>query len=85
LQESIEVPDPVIMVGVSVHVRPVDGVMTEVKLTVPVKPFTAVTVIVDVPVLLASNVTDVGLALMLKSVTCTVADPEDVLCIESGL
>lgn len=73
-----------IIVGLRVHVRP-DGLTVEARFTVPLKPLTAVMVIVDVPELLASNVTDVGLALMLKSVTWTVAAPVLVLCIESGL
>ena len=43
-----EVPK-VTLVGVSVHVRPA-GVEAElVRATVPVRPFTAVTVIVEVP------------------------------------
>ena len=44
------------------HVRPLDGETEEVRLTVPMKPFSAATVIVEVPVIPASTVTVVGLA-----------------------
>ena len=67
----------VTMFGVTVHVNPVDGVTVGVKFTVPLNPFSAVTVIVDAPVVLASIVTVVGLAVTAKSVTWTdvVAEP----------
>jgi hypothetical protein len=46
-QETVAVPDPVTLVGViAPHVRPAGGV--SVKLTTPVKPFTAVTVMIEV-------------------------------------
>ncbi len=61
--------------GVRVHVRPVAGDIEEVRVTVPVKPFTGATVMVDVPEAPATTVTDVGLAVTVKSriVTVTVA------------
>ena len=47
LHETVAVPEPVTLVGVMApHVRPEGGV--SVRLTMPVKPFTAVTVIVEV-------------------------------------
>lgn len=57
-------------------VRPVDELA--VRLTVPVKPFCAVTVIVDVPVAPALIVMLVGLAVIVKSwtVNVTVADAD---------
>jgi hypothetical protein len=48
--------------GESVHVKPLDGETDETRSTVPVKPFCAVTVMVDVPVAPARTVTAVGLA-----------------------
>ena len=67
VQESVEVPEPVTLVGVRVHVRPVLGEIVEVRLTTPAKPLTAVTVIVEVPGLPTFTATLVGLAAMVKS------------------
>jgi hypothetical protein len=67
LQESVEVPDPVTLVGVRVQVRPVAGLMLEVKLTTPANPSSAVTVIVEVPDAPARMVALVGLAAIVKS------------------
>jgi len=50
------------LVGERAHVRPILGETEEVKLTVPVKPLCAVTVIVEVPVVPERTVTAVGLA-----------------------
>ena len=50
------------LVGERVHVRPILGETEEVRLTVPVKPLCAVTVIVEVPVVPARTVTAAGLA-----------------------
>ncbi len=63
-QESVEVPEmpSVTLAGVNVHVKPVTGEMSADRFTVPVKPFTAVTVIVAVPLV-------VGLAATVKSLT----------------
>jgi hypothetical protein len=70
-QESVEVPKVprVTLVGVKVHVRPVEGDTAAVSETVPVKPWTAVTVMVEVPAALALTVTLVGLAVTVKSRT----------------
>ena len=47
LQEAVAVPDPVMLAGlIAPQVRPVGGL--SVRLTVPVNPFTAVTVTVDI-------------------------------------
>ena len=47
LQETVAVPDPVMLVGViAPQVRPAAGV--SVRLTTPAKPFSAVTVTVEV-------------------------------------
>ena len=48
------------------------GLTAEVRATVPVKPFTGATVIVEVAAALATVVTAVGLAATLKSVMTTV-------------
>jgi hypothetical protein len=68
----VEVPEPVTLVGASVHARPVAGLMLEVRLTTPANPLTAVTVIVEVPAALAFTVTLVGLAAIVKSVMLNV-------------
>ena len=62
-QESIEVWEApkTMLVGNRVHVNPA-GETVEVSATVPVKPFTGATVIVEVAVAPAKAVTDVGLA-----------------------
>lgn len=78
-QDRVEVPDPpVILVGLRVHVRPA-GDTVDVKATVPVKPLSGATVIVDVPAAPATMLTVVGLAAIEKScaavtVTVTVAE-----------
>ena len=61
-QESVEVPEmpSVTLAGVNVHVKPVTGEMAADRFTVPVKPFTAVTVIVAVPLEPATNATVVA-------------------------
>ncbi len=56
-----EVPR-VMLVGVSVQIRPLLGETDDVRLTVPVKPFCAATVIVEVPVEPARTVIVVGSA-----------------------
>ena len=55
------------LVGVRVHVRPVAGLIVDVRLMTPVKPWRAVTVIVEVPGAPARTVTLVGLAASAKS------------------
>ena len=56
-----EVPR-VMLVGERLQVRPLLGETEEVRLTVPVKPLPAVTVIMEVPVVPARTVIVVGLA-----------------------
>jgi len=57
-------------VGVRVQARPVAGLIIDVRLTTPLKPWRAVTVIVEVAAVPAKTVTLVGLAAIAKS--CTV-------------
>jgi len=63
----VEVPDPVTLVGDRVQVKPVEGLMPEVRLTAPVNPSSAVTVMVEVPAAPARTVALAGLAAMVKS------------------
>lgn len=70
LQDSVEVPDPVTLVGVSVHTRPVAGLMFEVSPTMPPKPCWAVTVIVELLACPTRGPRVVGVATTVKS--CTV-------------
>jgi hypothetical protein len=62
LQESVEDPDPLTLVGVRVH-----AVLLVAKLTTPLKPCRGVTVIAEVPSVPALTTTDVGLAVKVKS------------------
>ncbi len=62
-------PEPERLVGVRVQAIPVVGLMLEVRLTTPLKPLRAVTVMVEVPATPALTVTVVGLAEMVKSWT----------------
>jgi len=64
----------VTLVGARVQVRPA-GDTVEDRATVPVKPFTGDTVIVEVAVAPANALTLVGLAAIVKSVTVTVVLP----------
>ena len=67
LHESVEVPEPVKLVGVRAQVKPVAGLMLEVKLTMLANPSSAVTVIVEGPDAPARTVALVGLAVIVKS------------------
>lgn len=67
LQDSVEAPEPVTLVGVRVHVRPAAGEMDEVRATAPPNPLRPVTVIVDVPEAPVLALTAVRPATMLKS------------------
>jgi hypothetical protein len=67
LQESVEVPKPATVVGVSVQVKLVAGLMLEVKLTAPANPSSAVTVTVEVPEAPARIVALIGLVAIVKS------------------
>ena len=62
-------PEPVTLVGASVQVSPVAGLIVEVRLTTPPKPWRAAIVIDEVPTTLALAVTAVGLAAIVKSWT----------------
>ena len=62
-------PEPVTLVGVRVQAIPVVGLMLDVKLTIPLNPLRAVTVMAEVPATPALTVTVVGLAEMVKSWT----------------
>ena len=63
-------PEPVTLVGVSVQVSPVVGLMLEDRVTTPLKPWSAVIVMVEVPAPVFI-VTVVGLAATAKSWTVT--------------
>lgn len=73
VQDSVEVWDAprIMLVGVRVQVSPA-GETEEVRATVPVKPFTGATVIVEVAATPALAATLVGLAVTVKSVMLTV-------------
>jgi len=62
VQDSVELPDVVTLVGVRVH-----AVLLLARLTVPVNPLSGVIVIVEVPADPAFTVTLVGLAVIVKS------------------
>lgn len=66
LTVRVEAPEPpTIVARLRVAVSPADGLA--VRVTVPVKPLTGVTVMVEVAVEPAFTVSNVGLALMVKS------------------
>jgi hypothetical protein len=67
VQDRVEVPEPVTLVGVRVQVIPLAGLLVEVRLTRPANPLTAVTVMVEVPAWLMLTATLVGLAAIVKS------------------
>ena len=69
VHDSVEVPEPVTLVGVRVQVNPEAGETVAVRLTTPANPLTAVTVIVEVPAVPTVVVTVVGLAAIVKSWT----------------
>ena len=66
VQERVEVPVVVVprarLVGSSVQVRPADGETVSVNATVPVKPFIATTVMVEVPTDPTVTLTELGVA-----------------------
>ena len=79
VHERMELPEPVTLVGVSVH----DVLLLE-RLTVPVNPLSPVMVMVDVPAAPTLTGTVVGLAVMVKSaaalnVTVTECDREPLV------
>jgi len=67
VQESVELPEPLTAVGVRAQLMPLAGLPAKLKLTTPVNPLTAVTVIVDVPAWLTLTATLVGFAEIVKS------------------
>lgn len=64
VQDSVALPDPVRLVGETVH-----EVLFVIRFTVPVKPLIGATVIVEVPAVPTFRIAAVGLAVMAKSVT----------------
>ncbi len=62
VHDRVEMPAPVILVGVSVHAP-----LLAERLTTPLKPPTAATVIVDVPAWFTLTLTLVGIAAIVKS------------------
>jgi len=76
VHESTEVPEPVTLVGVRVQLSPVIGDMVAVRLTTPLNPWRAVTVIVEVTAAPALPVTEVGATAIVKSWTVKVTDAE---------
>ena len=64
VHESVELPEPVTLVGETVH-----DVLLVVRLTTPAKPFRPVIVIAEVAAVPGLNVTVVGLAAIVKSWT----------------
>ena len=68
VQDSVELPDPVTLVGETLH----DAVVLVARLTTPAKPLTADTVMVEVPAAFTLTVTLVGLAAIVKSWTMNV-------------
>ena len=64
------------LVGLNAQLRPVDGETATVRATVPVNPLTGATVIVEVAAVPTVVVTDVGLAVTVKSFTVTVTVAE---------
>ncbi len=60
------------LVGLRVHVRPVEGEISRVNATVPVKPFAGANAIVELAVAPARALMLVGLAVTEKSFTVTV-------------
>jgi hypothetical protein len=67
LQDSVEVPDPVTLVGVREHMSPVAGEMLLVRLTTPPNPLRAAMVMVELLVPPTFIVLLVGFAAIVKS------------------
>jgi hypothetical protein len=64
VHDRVALPEPVTLVGDTVQ-----DVLLVVRLTTPAKPFTAATLIEEVPALPAFTVTDDGVAVTVKSWT----------------
>jgi hypothetical protein len=69
LTNVVDVPEPVMLVGAVVAVRPIDGL--RIRLTVPLNPFSVMIVIVELAAAPARIVMVVGLAATTKSITWT--------------
>ena len=69
--ERLPLPDPVTLEGVTVH-----NVLFEKRPTIPAKPFSPVTVMVETPEAPALTVTELGLADIEKSWTVKVTVTE---------
>ena len=67
MQDRVALPDPVRLVGETLH-----KVLFVIRFTVPVKPLIGATVIVEVPADPTFRIAAVGLAVMAKSVTVNV-------------
>jgi len=68
VQDNVALPEPVTLVGETVH----EEVVLVARLTTPAKPFTAATVIVEVPATFTLTLAVVGFALTVKSWTTKV-------------
>ncbi len=71
VHESVPLPDPVTLVGETVH-----EVLFVARLTTPEKPLRGVTVTAEVPAVPVFRMADVGFAVMVKSVTVNAAVDE---------
>jgi len=71
VHDSVELPDPVTLVGATEH-----EVLLVVRATTPEKPFRPVTVMLEVPAALTLTFTLVGLAAIVKSWTTNVTVTE---------
>jgi hypothetical protein len=71
-QDTVEVPEPSMLVGERMHESPVDGNEVAAKVTVPAKPLTPDIVTVEFPALPTVILTVEGLAEMVKSWTMKV-------------
>jgi hypothetical protein len=67
LHDKVDVPEPVTLFGVSVQVKPVAGLMLDVRLTNPLKLWSAEIVMVEVPEVPPLTLIEVGLAVIVKS------------------
>jgi len=75
LQDKTDVPEPPdIAAALRVQVRPLLGEVVVARLTVPLNPFNAATVIVEVPLAPELTFTVVGLAVIVKSWKLKVAE-----------
>jgi len=70
--DSVDVPDPVTLVGESVHVKPLLDETLEERETAPANPLSGEIVTVEVPATPALKVTLVGLVDIVKSWTMNV-------------